>query len=139
MTIQPGDPDRPGRRPRLTRRAFWCGVAGAPRRCRRGLAGGLRAAWRPEKEVLPKHVTPETIRAVLKGLDYLAAQQAEDGSWITGGGEAYPVAMTGLAGTAILAHGNSPSAASTPRTCKGAVEFLVAAHADGADHRSYPG
>ncbi len=55
--------------------------------------------------MLPKHVTPETLRAVVKGLDYLAAQQAQDGSWITGGGQAYPVAMTGLAGMALLAHG----------------------------------
>ena len=46
---------------------------------------------------------------MIKGLDYLAGQQADDGSWITGGGEAYPVAMTGLAGTALLAHGNSPT------------------------------
>ena len=58
--------------------------------------------WARQKEVLPKHVTPETLRAVLKGLDYLAAQQAEDGSWISdAGGQAYPVAMTGLAGTRL--------------------------------------
>ena len=81
-----------------------CAAAG-----QRGRAlGAGRLDWRAsaparaaEKEVLPKHVTPETLRAVIKGLDYLAAQQAEDGSWITGGGQAYPVAMTGLAGTAL--------------------------------------
>ena len=69
--------------------------------------------------MLPKHVTPETLRAVIKGLDFLASQQAEDGSWITGGGEAYPVAMTGLAGTALLAHGNSPTRGHYPRTSRG--------------------
>ena len=78
-----------------------------------------------QKEVLPKHVTPETIRAVVKGLDFLAAQQAEDGSWITGGGQAYPVAMTGLAGTALLAHGDSPTRGKYSKTVQGAVEFLV--------------
>src|SRR5262245_2066834 len=101
--------------------AFWPSSLPATRRgflMRSGLglaavAGGGRAAERrarcQEKEVLPKHVTPETLRAVIKGLDYLARIQAEDGSWITGGGQAYPVAMTGLAGTAFLAHGNSPT------------------------------
>jgi hypothetical protein len=70
-------------------------------------------------------VTPETLKAVLKGLDYLATKQADDGSWIIGGGEAYPVAMTGLAGTALLAHGNSPTRGKYSRNLQGAVEFLV--------------
>jgi hypothetical protein len=78
-----------------------------------------------EKEVLPKHVTPETLRAVIKGLDYLGAQQSDDGSWIIGGGQAYPVAMTALAGTAILAHGNSPTRGKYARNVQGAVEYLV--------------
>ena len=90
--------------------------------------GGLaatRCAFCQEKEVLPKHVTPETLRAVVKGLDYLARIQADDGSWITGGGQAYPVAMTGLAGTAFLAHGNSPTRGKYSKNVQGAVEFLV--------------
>ena len=102
--------------------------------CRNGavasLAGadylaGLRPAL-AQKEVLPKHVTPETLRAVLKGLDYLAAQQAEDGSWISdAGGQAYPVAMTGLAGTALLAHGNSPTRGKYAKNVQSAVDYLV--------------
>ncbi|QEH34122.1 hypothetical protein OJF2_26560 [Aquisphaera giovannonii] len=92
-------------------------------------AGGALAPARPtsgqEKEVLPKHITPETLRAVVKGLDYLAGAQAEDGSWITGGGQAYPVAMTGLAGTAFLAHGNSPTRGKYSKAVQGAVEYLV--------------
>jgi hypothetical protein len=92
------------------------------------LAGSLATARHlpgQEKEVLPKHITPETLRAVLKGLEYLSRIQAEDGSWITGGGQAYPVAMTGLAGTAFLAHGNSPTRGKFSKTVQGAVEFLV--------------
>ena len=112
---------------RLGRRAFLTRCAAAP------LAGaglGLAARSPPParwagKEVLPKHVTPEALRAVTKGLDYLATQQADDGSWITGGGQAYPVAMTGLAGTAFLAHGNSPTRGKYSRNVQGAVEFLV--------------
>ena len=86
--------------------------------------GGPGARLKAE-EVLPKHVTPETIRAVLKGLDYLESQQADDGSWITGGGETYPVAMTGLAGTALLAHGDSPTRGKYAKAVAGAVEYLV--------------
>jgi hypothetical protein len=76
-------------------------------------------------EVLPKHVTPETIKAVGRGLDYLASIQSDDGSWITGGGQAYPVAMSGLAGTALLAHGNTPTRGKYSKNVQGAVEYLV--------------
>ena len=57
-------------RPKLDRRAFLRGSL---------VALGGRWAVAQEKEVLPKHVTPETLRAVVKGLDYLAAQQSDDG------------------------------------------------------------
>jgi len=102
--------------------------------CRKGALGSLAGAgWlasrtrakAADKEVLPKHVTPETLRAVVKGLDYLKNQQAPDGSWITGGGQAYPVAMTGLAGMALLAHGDSPTRGHYAKNVQGAVEFLV--------------
>jgi hypothetical protein len=117
--------------PRQTRRAVlgrsWRGLLAA--------AAGVGAWSAPrqrgtpllgaEHEVLPKHVTQETLRAVLKGLDYLAAKQGDDGSWIVGGGEAYPVAMTGLTGTALLAHGDSPTRGRYSKNVQGAVEFLV--------------
>jgi hypothetical protein len=111
----------------LTRRAF---LDGQRRTAIAALAGagwlaGLERGWGADSEVLPKHVTPETLKAVLKGLDFLVGKQAEDGSWIMGGGEAYPVAMTGLAGTALLAHGNSPTRGKYSRNLQGAVEFLV--------------
>ena len=79
----------------------------------------------PHNEVLPKHGHPGMIRAVQKGLDSLASQQAEDGSWIPGGALAYPTAMTGLAGTAQLSHGDSPTRGKHSKTVQGAVEFLV--------------
>ena len=110
-----------------TRRAFLDGqgrgaiaaLAGA------GWLASLQRGWGADKEVLPKHMTADTLKAVIKGLDFLAKKQADDGSWITGGGEAYPVAMTGLAGTALLAHGNSPTRGKYSRNLQGAVEFLV--------------
>jgi hypothetical protein len=124
-------PPNQGRTPaRLDRRAF----LGRSRSAIAALAGlgglsrlsgsGARPALAAE-EVLPKHVTPETLRAVMKGLDFLASRQAEDGSWIVGGGEAYPVAMTGLSGTALLAHGNSPTRGHYSKNVQGAVEYLV--------------
>jgi hypothetical protein len=108
------------REPAATRRAFLG-------RCAAGTAllAGVPDSWGQDRQVLPKHVTPETLRAVTRGLDFLAAQQADDGSWISGGGEAYPVAMTGLAGTAFLAHGDTPTRGKYARNLQGAVEFLV--------------
>ena len=88
-------------------------------------ASGALALGQEGKDVLPKHITPETLRAVTKGLDYLATSQADDGSWILGGGQAYPVAMSGLAGTAMLAHGNSPTRGKYARNVQSVVEFLV--------------
>ncbi len=126
MTTQATDPDRPDHSG-LSRRAF----LDANRRGALTAAAGL--GWltnlprglAAENEVLPKHVTPDTLKAVNKGLDFLARKQADDGSWITDGGQAYPVAMTGLAGTAFLAHGNSPTRGKYSRNLQGAVEYLV--------------
>lgn len=73
-------------------------------------AGGLPLGRPQAAEVLPKHVTPEVLKAVRSALDHLAQTQAPDGAWRDGrGGEAYPVAMTSLALLAFLAHGNSPT------------------------------
>lgn len=107
------------RRPSLSRRRLLWGLAGVA-------AGGLSSRVAAQSsEVLPKHVTPETMQAVIKGLDFLAAEQADDGSWVTGGGQAYPVAMSALAGTAFLAHGNSPTRGRYARNVQGCVEYLV--------------
>ena len=88
-------------------------------------SASLHARAQESTQVLPDHVTPETLRAVIQGLDFLAAQQADDGSWVNGGGQAYPVAMSALAGTAFLAHGNSPTRGRYSRNVQGVVEFLV--------------
>jgi hypothetical protein len=120
------DRDRAGAA-RTTRRMFldYCRTGAVASLAGAGCLAGLRTV-RAQKEVLPKHVTPETIRAVAKGLDFLAAKQAEDGSWLSDlGGQAYPVAMAGLAGTAFLAHGNSPTRGKFAKNVQSAVEFLV--------------
>jgi hypothetical protein len=113
----------------LTRRSFFerCQTAAAigASAASAGWLSSLDSRLYAQKEVLPKHITPETIRAINKGLDYLAAQQADEGSWLTGGGQAYPVAMTGLAGMAFLAHGDAPTRGKYSKHVQGAVEYLV--------------
>lgn len=106
-------------RNRANRRAFLAGLGASA-----AILGGRNLGLRAD-EVLPKHVTPETIKAVEKGLDYLASIQSDDGSWITGGGQAYPIAMTGLAGTALLAHGNTPTRGKYSKQVQATVEYLV--------------
>ena len=104
---------------RANRRAFLtcCGVAPIAGAGLLGLAA--RRASAQAKEILPKHVTPEALKAVTKGLDYLGTQQTEDGSWSTAGGQAYPVAMTGLAGTGDMREVLARAAAGDPRAVLG--------------------
>jgi hypothetical protein len=72
------------------------------------LVGGNVAA--SAQDILPKHVTPQAQAAIKKGLDYLAKAHSQDGSFSGGNdGQAYPVAMTALAGMAFLVNGNTPS------------------------------
>lgn len=57
---------------------------------------------------LPEGVTPEVDAAIQRGLAYLARTQDRDGSWSNQGQFGrYPVAMTGLAGLALLMDGNT--------------------------------
>src|SRR3954447_15469314 len=80
---------------------------------------------RGAEEVLPKHITPQTLKAVRAGLDYLARSQGDNGSWQNDqGGESYPVAMTGLAGTALLANGNTSTRGRYAPQVEKAVEYL---------------
>jgi len=79
------------------------------------------------EEVMPKHITPATLKAVRAGLDYLAKSQGADGGWTNDeGGRSYPVAVTGLAGTAMLANGNSPTRGRYAPQVEKAAEYLLA-------------
>src|SRR6478609_694073 len=81
--------------------------------------------WAAE-EVLPKHVTPEALKAVRAGLDYLARTQSEDGGWREGqGGQAYPLSVTSLACTAILAHGDTPTRGRYAPQLERGTEYIV--------------
>ncbi len=57
---------------------------------------------------LPEHITPQAQAAVDKGLKYLARTQGRDGAWRNEGRFGrYPIAMSALAGMALLMDGNT--------------------------------
>jgi hypothetical protein len=75
---------------------------------------------------LPKHVTPEAGQAIEGGLAYLARAQARDGAWRNRGTYGrYPVAMTSLAGLALLMNGNSTTQGPYAPAVDRAARFLV--------------
>ncbi len=77
-------------------------------------------------EVMPRHVTANTLKAVRAGLDYLAKSQSADGGWSEdAGGRAYPVAVTGLCGTALLANGNTSTRGRYAPQVERAIGFLL--------------
>lgn len=77
-------------------------------------------------EVLPKHMTPETLKAIRAGLDFLARTQASDGGWHDAQeGQAYPIAISSLAGMALLANGNTPTRGRYAPQVKELTEYLL--------------
>ncbi|MHC4548002.1 MAG: prenyltransferase/squalene oxidase repeat-containing protein [Planctomycetota bacterium] len=75
---------------------------------------------------LPSGVTKDTRRAVDHGLEFLVREQNKDGSWRTGGGYgSYPVAMTGLAGLALVASGSTPVRGPHAKHVRRAVSFCL--------------
>lgn len=78
------------------------------------------------EDLLPKHITPQTVSAVKKGLDYLAKVQASDGSWHgLADGDTYPCAMAGLAGMAFLANGSTSTRGAYADAVRRTTSFLV--------------
>jgi hypothetical protein len=75
--------------------------------------------------VLPKHINRETLKAVRDGLDFLARTQGGDGAWHDAGGQAYPVAVSSLAGMALLAGGNTPTRGHYAQQVKAVTEYLL--------------
>ncbi len=68
----------------------------------------MLCAQAPPASAAPKGVTPKTRAAIDRGLSYLARAQSRQGVWTNRGGFGnYPVAMTALAGLAMLMDGNT--------------------------------
>ncbi|MEC7922144.1 MAG: prenyltransferase/squalene oxidase repeat-containing protein [Planctomycetota bacterium] len=75
---------------------------------------------------LPDHVTPEIVRMIERGAQYLVRTQNPDGSWNNQGGYGrYPTAMTALAGTGLLATGSTPTRGPYSKAISKAAEFLM--------------
>jgi hypothetical protein len=78
------------------------------------------------QDILPKHITPQAQIAIKKGLEFLAKTHSDDGSFSANqDGQAYPVAMTALAGMAFLANGNTPSRGPYADHVAKIVEYLT--------------
>ncbi len=74
----------------------------------------------------PEMITPEAERAIQRGLSYLAHTQNRDGSWRTAGGfGTFPVAMTSLAGLALMASGSTPVEGPYAVQVRRAVDYVV--------------
>jgi hypothetical protein len=88
-------------------------------------------ALAPAQDVVyPPGITKEMHEAVQRGLEWLARNQANDGSWRNSGGYgSYPAAMTGLAGMALIASGSTPTRGKYWREVRDSVDFLLK-HAD---------
>jgi len=84
------------------------------------------ASFARAQDILPKHITPQAQAAIKKGLDFLAKTHSQNGSFSMGqDGQAYPVAMTSLAGMAFLANGNTPSRGPYAEHVAKIVEYLT--------------
>lgn len=67
---------------------------------------------------------PQTARAVRRGLDWLASEQRRQGYWEANGGQ-YRVAMTALAGTALLCEGSTTTRGKYAANIRRAVDYLI--------------
>jgi len=74
----------------------------------------------------PKHIDGRTRAAIDAGLAYLVSAQGRDGSWSNRGRYgAYPVAMTALAGIALLMDGNTTTQGHYAPQVDRAARYLV--------------
>lgn len=77
-------------------------------------------------EDLPPGITPSAKQAIDRGLAYLARTQDRQGSWSNRGGFGeYPVAMTALAGVALLMDGNTTTQGRYAPQVDRATNFLL--------------
>lgn len=72
-----------------------------------------------------REITEAQDASIEKGVAWLAKAQGRDGSWKAEGGQPYTCSMTGLAGMALLAHGNTPGRGKYGENVLRAVRFLL--------------
>lgn len=88
--------------------------------------GGMGVAPGRAEPPLPRHVTPATRDAIEKGLKYLERTQGRDGAWRNNGHYGrYPVAMSALAGVAVLMDGNTTTQGRYARNIDRTARYLL--------------
>jgi squalene cyclase len=76
--------------------------------------------------VLPDMIDAKTVKAIDRGMNYLAKTQRQDGSWLNSGGYGiYPCTMTALAGTAFMSGGSTPETGTYSRNVTRAMNHLI--------------
>lgn len=76
--------------------------------------------------VQPRGVTQQTATAIEKGLKFLAREQDKEGAWKTEGGYGtYPVAMSALAGLALVASGSTPTRGPYAENVRKATRYVL--------------
>ncbi len=90
----------------------------------RGASDTIRRPALPER--LPEGIDARTVAAIDRGLAYLARTQDRQGAWANQGGYGnYPVAMTALAGLALMMDGNTTTQGRYAVQVDRATRFLM--------------
>ena len=80
-------------------------------------------------DLIPKDLTPEAMKAVERGLNWLARTQRTDGSWAyqqySGGSSEGNVGITALAGIAFLSGGNVPGRGQYGENVERALRYVI--------------
>lgn len=119
---------------RITRRTLLLGAAaGLGFLMRSDAAPGRDEDELPDGSAAKDAITPEAQRAIDRGLQFLATNQNDDGSW----GERHQyygnVAVTSLAGLALMAGGHQPGRGPFGRSVERGIEFLLTKEARDGD------
>jgi len=93
-----------------------------------GGPGAAPAEAAPPSRILPDMVSPQTVKAIKKGLDFLARTQRADGGWFASGAYGsynYPAVMTSLSGLALMASGSTPESGPYAKNVKKAMFHVL--------------
>lgn len=89
-------------------------------------SGSVAARPPAPPDRLPPGITPKTVEAIDRGLSYLGRMQDRQGAWANQGGYgSYPVAMTALAGLALMMDGNTTTQGRYAINVDRAARYLV--------------
>ncbi len=89
-----------------------------------GIAG--RGHADAPSRVLPKLMDRATVKAIDRGLNYLAKTQRRDGSWLNQGGYgSHPEVMSSLSGLGLMAGGSTPKSGPYAKNVRRAMLYIL--------------